>query len=363
MNAKELDTLWLALVLGPASRKATEGLALKPGEEGVRRRVAMLPHLTETQQKRAAEITDEKLAKLLNLCAEKEIGVLTAHSDAYPDMLRQLPDMPLALYVKGDISLLSAPLRIAIVGTRRPSAYGSEATKFLAGGLAKAGALVVSGLAAGLDSVAQKEALAQDCPTVGVVGCGLDIYYPAANRPLQQLMEKRGAVVSEYPPGTRPQKVHFLQRNRLIAGLCHALVVAEARRNSGTMYTVGYALEGGKEVFAVPGSIFSPLSEGTNALLAEGAVPATKPADVLAAFGIAPEPALQQTALADDGEEDTLSPEATLLYNTLNTQGKTAEALCAETGLSPATALAQLAVLCATGKAKKLPGLQYAKAL
>ena len=178
------------------------------------------------------------------------------------------------LYYRGDAGIPNRCFTFAIVGTRRPSAYGVEATASIAGELARAGVALVSGLATGLDSESHKAAVQAGAPTVACIAFGHDQCYPAANRTLKGVIERQGLVLSEYPPGTPPQRGYFLQRNRLIAGLSRGLCVAEARRRSGTMNTVAAALAAGRDVFSVPGSIFSPLCEGTNQLLREGAVPA-----------------------------------------------------------------------------------------
>lgn len=223
----------------------------------------------------------------LDDCARHGVNVLTWADEDYPDLLRAVSAPPPVLYYRGDAGIPNRCFTFAIVGTRRPSAYGVEATASIAGELARAGVALVSGLATGLDSESHKAAVQAGAPTVACIAFGHDQCYPAANRTLKGVIERQGLVLSEYPPGTPPQRGYFLQRNRLIAGLSRGLCVAEARRRSGTMNTVAAALAAGRDVFSVPGSIFSPLCEGTNQLLREGAVPAVSGADILLWYGLA----------------------------------------------------------------------------
>ena len=180
---------------------------------------------------------------------------------------------------------------VAIVGARACSAYGRQIARSLGRELAAAGLVVVSGLARGVDSEAHRGALEAAGTTVAVLGCGIDRDYPAANRELARQIAATGLVVSEYAPGVEPAPWRFPARNRIVAGLCAATVVVEARERSGALITADFALEEGREVFAVPGEITSALSAGSNALLRLGATPLTRAEDVLESFGLtAPEP-------------------------------------------------------------------------
>jgi len=191
------------------------------------------------------------------------------------------------LYVRGcgDAALLAAPA-VAIVGARACSAYGAQVARMLGRELAAVGLVVVSGLARGIDAEAHRGALESTGQTVAVLGCGVDRDYPAAHASLAQRIGERGLIVSEYEPGVEPAPWRFPARNRIIAGLCAATVVVEARERSGALITADFALEEGREVFAVPGEITSVLSAGTNALLRLGATPLTSAADVLDALGV-----------------------------------------------------------------------------
>jgi DNA processing protein len=203
----------------------------------------------------------------------------------YPPLLAELFDPPPQLFVRGRTELLGEPA-VAVVGARSCSAYGAQVARMLGRELAAAGLVVVSGLARGIDGEAHRGALDSGGPTVAVLGCGIDRDYPRAHAGLAERIRGTGAVVSEYPPGTEPAPWRFPARNRIIAGLCLATVVVEARERSGALITADFALELGREVFAVPGEITAALSAGTNDLLRQGAAPLLSTADVLSALGI-----------------------------------------------------------------------------
>lgn len=210
----------------------------------------------------------------------------------FPRLLRAIHDPPAGLFLRGDAEteILSRPA-VAVVGARACSGYGASVARSLGRELAAAGLVVVSGLARGIDAEAHRGALETTGVTIAVLGCGIERDYPAAHAELARRVAAAGLVVSEYAPGVEPAPWRFPARNRIVAGLCAASVVVEARERSGALITADLALEEGREVFAVPGEITSALSAGTNALLRLGAAPLTSAADVLASFGIEPEPA------------------------------------------------------------------------
>lgn len=244
---------------------------------------------------RAEKETLEKLVgaeRAARLCAAKGKDVRKAYEDIqncgiafypfyhpeYPKRLLDIPDRPFGVYVKGKIR--DDGPRVAVVGARDCSPYGSYVAETFARGLAEMGLLVVSGMARGIDGIAQKAALDANGSTCAVLGCGVDICYPASNEALYREICSNGAVLSEYPPGTKPQPSLFPPRNRIISGLADAVLVVEARRKSGTSITVDMALEQGKEVFVIPGRITDRLSDGCNNLLLQGATIALSPAQV-----------------------------------------------------------------------------------
>jgi DNA processing protein len=219
----------------------------------------------------------------------------------YPSLLGAIPDPPPVLWLRGDADPeLLARRSVAIVGARACSSYGRSVARTLGRELAAAGLVVVSGMARGIDSEAHRGALDAGGVTVAVLGCGIDRDYPAANRELATRIVEHGLVVSEYEAGIEPAPWRFPARNRIIAGLCLATVVIEARERSGALITADFALEDGREVMVVPGEITSAVSAGSNALLRLGATPVTAAADVLEAYGIEPvvEPATALEGLA-----------------------------------------------------------------
>jgi DNA processing protein len=209
--------------------------------------------------------------------------VLVPEDLEYPALLRPIPDPPPVLFAVGDHNLLNRAAA-AIVGSRDHSTYGAEVCRGLATAAAQAGVVVVSGMARGLDAVAHTAALDCGGSTIGVLGNGHGVVYPAANRRLYQRVAEAGLLLSEFPPGERPNVGSFPRRNRLISGLSRVTVVIEAAVGSGALITAGTALDQGREVMAVPGNITSMVSVGTNRLIRDGAAPILEPADLLQHF-------------------------------------------------------------------------------
>ena len=207
----------------------------------------------------------ERMAELGGHC-------LLPGDPSFPETLREIPDPPTVLFTLGNHSVLSAPA-VAIVGSRDHSSYGAEVCRTLSAGAARAGLAIVSGMARGLDALAQSTALEVGGATIGVLGNGVGVIYPSANRALYERVALEGLLVTEFPPGERPHAGSFPRRNRMISGLARATVVVEAAVASGTLITVEAALSQGREVMAVPGAITSPTSAGTNRLIQEGAAP------------------------------------------------------------------------------------------
>jgi DNA processing protein len=251
----------------------------------------------------------------------------------YPTLLAAIHDPPPSLFLRGSggDELLSRPA-VAIVGARSCSAYGRSVARSLARELAAAGLVVVSGMARGIDGEAHRGALEGGGITVAVLGCGVDRDYPAAHAELARRICERALVVSEYEPGVEPAPWRFPARNRIIAGLSEAVVVVEARERSGALITADFALEEGREVFAVPGEITSALSAGTNALLRLGAIPLTRPGDVLELFDIS----------VSEAETTTLGAAAQALLGRLGDGALTADELVRAARVEPGEASAAL---------------------
>ena len=228
--------------------------------------------------------------------------ILMPRDRRFPAALRKIPDAPTMLFALGNADLLNRD-SVAIVGSRSHSRYGAGACRLFAAGLSRAGLVVVSGLARGLDRVAHETALEVGGGTVGVLGNGLGVVYPAANRALYDHMAAAGCLLTEFPPGERPSAGSFPRRNRLISGLSRVTLVVEARERSGALITADCALAQGKEVLAVPGPITSPLSVGCNRLIQHGAKPALGLRDVLEEYGQTFE-AAPATTLPNDLTDD-----------------------------------------------------------
>ena len=216
----------------------------------------------------------------------EEIGakIITFDSASYPDILRYTDNPPYVLYLRGEMLNWDRLLMIGVVGTREATEYGIAATKRICAGLAQNGVTIVSGMARGVDSAAARAALENGGKTVAVLGCGIDMAYPAENASLMNDIMESGAVISEYPPGAAPAKIHFPARNRIISGLSKGILVTEAPKKSGALITAHYAIESGRDLFAVPGSIFKESCEGTNALLSSCAKAVSSAYDILSEY-------------------------------------------------------------------------------
>ena len=223
----------------------------------------------------AAQLADKSTAaadRILGDCERIGARILTMQDADYPVRLRNIYDPPMLLYVKGRLPMIDEEAAIAVVGTRKATPYGVETAEELAYAMAKQGALIVSGGAYGIDTAAHRGALRAGAKTVALLGCGLDVVYPAGNEWLYRDAVASGALLTEYPPGTPAVGAHFPVRNRIISGLCLATVIVEAPEGrSGALITARTALEQGRDVFAVPGPINAPMSRGCNRLIADGA--------------------------------------------------------------------------------------------
>lgn len=210
--------------------------------------------------------------RILDDCTEKRIGILTYYDSSYPGKLRGIHHPPLILFYKGTLPDWGGRPAIGVVGTRDATPYGLRTARNMGYQIAGAGALVVSGGATGIDAEALYGALQAGKTAVAVLGCGVDVVYPAGNRDLFEKLEQYGCILSEYSPGTRPDRWHFPERNRIISGISCGVLVVEAPRRSGALNTAHHAKEQGRDVFVIPGNIDNPRCAGSNALLDEGAV-------------------------------------------------------------------------------------------
>ena len=244
--------------------------------------------LTEGITREQAKLLEDKdcsgADRILADCQQLDLDLLTIQDAGYPNRLRNIYDPPCLLYVRGRLPAFDDEASIAVVGTRDCTPYGVSSAEKLGYGLAAGGAVVVSGLARGVDSAALRGALRAGGTVTAVLGNGLDVIYPPENQYLYEDVAAAGALVSEYPPGTSPEAKHFPVRNRIMSGLCVATLVVEAPARSGALITAGTALEQGRDVFAVPGPIDAPTSVGCNRLIRDGAGLVTDAWDILGEY-------------------------------------------------------------------------------
>ncbi len=307
---------------------------------------------------------------ILSKCAKQKIRTLTWQDAQYPNRLKNIPDPPLVLYYRGILPDFDNEVAIGIVGTRKATAYGLNTALSLGGEIAACGGLVVSGMAAGIDAMATQGALNQGKPAVGVLGCGVDIIYPLSNRKLYETLDQQGCLISEFPPGEKPNKWNFPKRNRIISGLCCGVLVVEAPAKSGALITARQAMDQGRDVFVVPGNIGVAACEGSNALMKDGAAIVTCGWDVLEEYthiwpgklekqavkvektsaNNTPAPSYIDTEISDDLDETEKCLLTALSGKLLMDE------LIAKTDLDPSEALAALTLLEVKGLVCTLPG-------
>ncbi len=235
-------------------------------------------------EREAEALSDKDLdgaGRILETCAEKDIHIVTIQDAAYSNRLRNIPDPPAVLYYRGALPHLDEEPLVAVIGSRKSSLCGLVMAKRLGYQIAACGGIVVSGLAAGGDGMAMTGAVTTGQPVIGVLGSGVDVIYPPSNTHLYEDVLVRGCILSEYPPGTRPTRRSFPARNRIISGLSLGVVVVEAPAKSGTLITANFALDQGRDLFAVPGMASSSCCAGSNNLLKEGAIVAETGWDVM----------------------------------------------------------------------------------
>lgn len=301
---------------------------------------------------------EETATQQLRLAHKHQCQLTTFWDDDFPSPLKAIDDAPAALFVKGELRA-SDKFSIAIVGTRQPTTYGAMVTERLATDLVARGLTIVSGLARGVDTIAHRAALKAGGRTLAVLGSGLDLIYPSENRRLVEEIVRHGAVISEYFFGTKPDAPNFPRRNRIIGGLSLGTLVIEAGEKSGALITASMALEQGREVFAVPGSIFSPKSIGTHRLIQEGARLVHTADDILSEltaqlelFGKTDRPVIEVADLTDAEQ---------LLFELLTHEPVHIDVLARQANLPSAQALATLLQLEFKNAVKQLPGKMFVR--
>lgn len=315
-------------------------------------REAGLPERALTNFLRLREETD--LDSLVESIQQQGVQVLTSVDEDYPKLLKQIEQAPPVLYVRGAL-LPADDFAVAMVGTRRISAYGQQITRDTSLYLAGHGLTVVSGLARGVDALAHQSALQAGGRTIAVLGSGVDVIYPPEHRQLADAIIENGAIISDYPLGTQPEGVNFPPRNRIISGLSLATVVVEAGERSGALITAEFAVEQGRDVFAVPGNILSPASKGTNRLIQKGAYALVSPQDVLDLLELShveEYKAARQALPADTTEAKILQ---TMDYEPVHV-----DEICNEVGLAVEKVTAALTMMELKGLVQHVGGMRYA---
>ena len=281
------------------------------------------------------------------------VKVLTYNDPSYPSRLKEIYDYPPLLYVRGSL-LPQDEWCLAVVGTRRATVYGRQVTEEIVTDLAQSKITIVSGLAKGIDSVAHQAALAAGGRSIAVFACGLDIVYPADNANLARQIIQQGSLISEYPLGTRPKADNFPRRNRIMSGLSLGVLITEADETSGAMITAHMALEQNREVFAIPGSILSPASRGTNHLIQEGAKLVRDYTDILEELNlmnVARQMEMREAIPASDTES--------LLLKHLGAEPTHVDEVCRSSGLPISTVSSTLAMMELKGLVKQLGPMSY----
>lgn len=293
-----------------------------------------------------------QVAHCRRMIDQLEIRLIGPGDADFVESLHHIKPPPYLLFARGRTELLRRRI-VSVIGSRDCTEYGISAARYIVGGVARAGAVIASGLARGIDGVAHRAALEVGGDTIAVLGCGLDVAYPRQHRALQETIATTGLLLSEYPPGTEALGHHFPVRNRIIAGIAQALVVVEAGLQSGTHSTARAALDGNQDVFVVPGPIGRPTSAGSNLLLKDGAHVLTEPADILFRLQLpfdAPEPQRATVAVPVRFQH---------LWDVLSDDPLCLDDVAKRAGLSAPAALAALTDLELLGLARQLPGGRF----
>jgi DNA processing protein len=365
-DAEVLATLALSLVpgIGPQRLRlivATFGSA-QAALDAPQSRLQSLEGIGRAAGSAIKAARPEDAARVLSQLASLGARVLVSGEPEFPSQLEEIHDPPPILYVWGDVSLFTRPC-VAFVGSRDHTTYGAEAARILAtavGGAQRA--VIVSGMARGIDAIAHSAALDVGGGSIGVLGNGFGVIYPAANRALYERMVAHGCLVTEHPPGERPHAGSFPRRNRLISGLSRAVVVIEAKRGSGALVTANEGAEQGRTVLAVPGPITSPTSVGCNMLIQQGAKPALCAADIFEEIGV---PAgLRELGLALSTPAPRVPPiDLTglqlTLWSRMTTEPQHVDALVAATESGAANVLGALTELELRGLVRQGPGMVF----
>lgn len=363
MNGKKY-WVWLSAALGAAAR-VDEILSAFPDPkelyEATKSERMLAGVFTWRQIERMDEVPLSEAERRIEICEKNGWNIVVPSDKIYPAGLRKIPDRPLVLYVDGDISCLRGSVMVGIVGTREPCNESVAITRKISGDIASAGGVVVSGGALGIDSAAHEGALEKNGKTVCVLGCGLGTDYLKTNEAMRRAVAKSGAVITEYPPFARASRTTFPERNRIISGMSHGVLVIEAGPKSGSLITARCAAEQGRDVFAIPGSVLVSAYTGVNSLIKDGAKAVTGAKDVLEAYAVMYPDRLDLSVLDDTPLEKavktktgTSSPkprqklvsgfgaDADTVYNLFGDEPIHPDDICAESGLPMSKVIAAL---------------------
>lgn len=327
---------WLAGIPSISGRKKIYLKSLFPQLEELYqlniKQIQKIPSLTEREKehlKTSQQISNFKLEKELEYCIQNQIKLILWEDKGYPSRLKHIYNPPYGLYYRGSLPKETEPA-IAIVGARNCSLYGKKIAEAVGFHLAKSGVSIISGMALGIDGASHQGALQAEGKTYGILGSGIDVCYPARNKILYEKLQIDGGVISEYPPHTQPLAMFFPQRNRIISGLSDAVIIVEAKEKSGSLITADFALEQGKEIYAVPGRIDDTLSQGTNQLIRQGAGIFLSIEDFQKEMNIF----IDSMKTSKEKQKIVLAKLERLVYHCLGLNPKNLEELILDTGLS-----------------------------
>lgn len=327
--------------------------------------LALIEGISEKHIEKLRNKSLGRAEEIMAECEALDIDLLTIYDDMYPEQLKNIPDPPVLLYVKGNFPVTKNIPAIGVVGSRKPSNYGTKMAEKIAEGLGNRGFIIVSGMARGIDTCAHKGAIKAGALTIAVLGCGVDVLYPPENGTVKTLIEQNGAVISEFAPGTAPLPTRFPVRNRIVSGLSQSVLVVEGKASSGSTITANLAKDQGKEVFCLPGNVDNPLSAASHALIRDGARLVTCADDIITDLGY-----MLVEESAGNYMEDNQERMNMVFGKLPEDQRKIAEVLdsntpmhideiCFKSGVEIAVANQCLFMLELSGAVKQLPGKQY----
>ena len=376
---EENYVMWLARIDGISTRKKLEILEhFKTAKDFFNASVSDIRTFCEKNRINVKNILDVKneaiIEKYINELYRHNINFICQNNKSYPTLLKSIPDAPLGLYIIGEMPD-DTYNKVGVIGARKCTQYGAMNAYKFGKELGQNNVVVVSGMAMGIDSMAHKGALDGNGKTIAVLGCGLDIVYPPSNKGLRDEIANNGCVISEFPIGTPPYPANFPTRNRIISGISDAILVVESAKKSGTLITVGQALEQGRDVFAIPGNINSAMSEGTNNLIKDCAFPVTNVDDILSNLGILYKYSKDNNFIDNNNTDidnvkeksentkNLLAPDEKIVYACIKESPVTIDEIILKANINIQTAQYILTMLELKGHIQKIAGQRYIRAL